>query len=133
MSDPASPDGAAGQQWPTAPSAFPAPPPDTEDSANADEAPALGAEPPVVDPPAAPPRKPADPVAVLALIAGVLLLSVAALVLGYWANARIRRRDSGGARLARAAVILGWAGLAVSVVFWILYFAVLAPAVTLPG
>ncbi|MFD1714661.1 hypothetical protein ACFSBZ_09290 [Amnibacterium flavum] len=78
------------------------------------------------------PRRPIDPVAVLALIAVILLLPVVALVLGYWSRSRIRRDDLGGEALAGWARSIAWIEVAVTVAFWTVYFLVLAPVVTLP-
>lgn len=68
----------------------------------------------------------------MALVAGILLLSVVAIVLGYWAQRRIRRKGTRGTGIARLAIALGFAELAVTVVFWAVYFVALAPLVTLP-
>ena len=70
--------------------------------------------------------------AVAALIFAVLQLPVVAILLGHWAGARTRRLDRGGQTMARIATALGYAELALAVLFWIFYFAVLAPVLTLP-
>ena len=79
------------------------------------------------------PGPPADGFAVAALIAALGGLSLVAIVLGLLALGRIARHGSGGRGLAIAGLVLGWTGLAIFLAWWTLYFAVLAPIVTLPG
>ncbi|WP_307807024.1 DUF4190 domain-containing protein [Naasia sp. SYSU D00057] len=79
------------------------------------------------------PRQPADGLAIAALVVAIAGLSLLAVVLGHLALGRIRARGTGGRRLAVAALALGYAGLVLFLAWWAVYFAVLAPIVTLPG
>lgn len=79
------------------------------------------------------PRPPVDVLAVLGFLAALLGLSLVGVVLGWLAVVRIRRSGARGTGLARAAVVLGALGLLLECALAVLYFAVLAPLVTLPG
>jgi ferric-dicitrate binding protein FerR (iron transport regulator) len=76
---------------------------------------------------------PPDGLAVAAIVVAVAGLSLVAVVLGHLALHRIDRRGSGGRWVAVAALVLGYAGLVLFLAWWAVYFAVLAPIVTLPG
>ena len=78
------------------------------------------------------PRPPADGLAIAALVVAIAGLSLLAVVLGHLALGRIRERGTGGRRLAVAALALGYAGAVLFLAWWSVYFAVLAPIVTLP-
>lgn len=73
-----------------------------------------------------------DRVAVVAVVCSVVGLSLVAVVLGHWSLLRIRRRDLRGAAAARWALVLGYAGLVLGIAAWAVYFAVIAPEITLP-
>lgn len=79
-----------------------------------------------------PSHRPTDPVAIAAFFCAILLLAIVAVALGHWATFRTERGELGGRGLAKAAIVLGYAELALAVLFWIFYFAVLAPLLTLP-
>ncbi|WP_210479711.1 DUF4190 domain-containing protein [Naasia sp. SYSU D00948] len=74
-----------------------------------------------------------DGLAVAAFAVSLVGLHIPGIVLGHLARARIAETGRGGQRLATWALVIGYAGLALSLAWWTLYFAVLAPAVTLPG
>ena len=78
-------------------------------------------------------RPPADGLAVAALVVALAGLSLLAVVLGHLALGRIRERGTGGRRIAVAALALGYTGVVLFLAWWAVYFAVLAPIVTLPG
>ncbi|MCU1438579.1 MAG: hypothetical protein JWP66_1666 [Naasia sp.] len=78
------------------------------------------------------PRLPPDRYAIGALVTALLALFPVAVVLGHIALARVRVYEVGGHGIAVAALVIGYLGLVVGFAAWALYFAVVAPAVTLP-
>ncbi|HEY8591107.1 MAG TPA: DUF4190 domain-containing protein [Naasia sp.] len=78
------------------------------------------------------PKPPPDKYAIGALVTSLLALFPVAVVLGHIALARIRVFGVGGRGLAVAALVIGYVGLVVGLAAWTLYFAVVAPEVTLP-
>lgn len=78
------------------------------------------------------PRPPIDPLAVWAFVTSVLGLGLVAVVLGVLARARVSASGRRGRGLALAAIVLGATGALVGLAAVALYFAVLAPVVTLP-
>ena len=83
--------------------------------------------------PRRPRRPPADGLAVAAFTVSLVGLHIVGVVLGHLALARIAETGRGGRGLATAALVIGYGGLVLSLAWWIVYFAVLAPVVTLPG
>ncbi|BDZ44982.1 DUF4190 domain-containing protein [Naasia aerilata] len=79
------------------------------------------------------PRPPADGRAVAALVLSLVGLHVLGVILGHVALARIRRTGAGGRGMAIAGLVLGYTGLVLALVWWTVYFSVIAPLVTLPG
>lgn len=79
------------------------------------------------------PGAPFDVLAVAALVLSLLGVHVVGIVLGHLAVARVRENGRRGRGLAIAALLIGYAGLALALAWWVFYFAVLAPVVTLPG
>lgn len=111
-------------------------PPRTEPAATApapDATSALPPDEPELRRPRRPPGPPADGVAVAAFVLAILGVQLVAVVLGHLALARIRQGTRGGRGLAVAALGIGYAGLVLTLALAVLYFAVLAPLVTLPG
>lgn len=76
---------------------------------------------------------PREGLAVAAFVVSLVGVHLAGIVLGHLALARIAETGRGGRRLALAALAIGYAGLALVLVGWVLYFWLLAPIVTLPG
>lgn len=83
--------------------------------------------------PRRPASPPADGMAVTAFVLALIGVPVVGIVLGHLSLRRIRSRGIGGRGLARAALVLGYLGLVLGLAWWVLYFALLAPLVTLPG
>ena len=77
-------------------------------------------------------RVPFDPLAVWAFVMSLLGLGLVALVLGVLARARVSASGRRGRGLALAAIVLGALGVVLAIAAVVLYFAVLAPVVTLP-
>ena len=81
---------------------------------------------------AAAPTASADAVSITALVLALLQLSVPAALLAVVAIRGATRAGLRSARPARVALILACVEFALAVIFWIAYFAVLAPIVALP-
>jgi hypothetical protein len=79
------------------------------------------------------PGPPADGLAVAALVVAIVGVPLVAVVLGHLALARIRDRGTGGRGMAIAALVLGYVGVVLTLALVVVYFAVLAPLITLPG
>lgn len=93
-------------------------------------APPLGEPSAAYPPPTAPPeaagipaRPPLNPLAVAALICGLLGLAPAAVVLGHVGFVQARRSGQRGRGLAVAGLVLGYLAIAVGVVAWLAYSA----------
>ena len=84
-----------------------------------------------------PHRRPTNALAIAALVMGVwcftVIGAVLALIFGGIALRQIEERGERGGSLARAAIILGFAGLAVGIVGFIVIAAILASATPTPG
>ncbi len=93
--------------------------------------PAHGLEP--EEPPSPAARPPRDGLAIAAFVVSLLGVHLAGIVLGHLALARTASMGRRGRGLAIAALVIGYAGLALALAGWVVYFAVLAPVVTLPG
>ncbi len=74
------------------------------------------------------PRKAADGLGIGGVIAGVLLLSPVAIVLGHLSLRRARNDPAGSRTLGLASTILGYLGLALTVAGIALYVSVVQPA-----
>lgn len=78
------------------------------------------------------PRPPMDVLAVWALATSLLGFGLVAILLGVLARARISASGRRGSGLATAAIVLGAVGVVLALGAVTLYFAVLAPVLTLP-
>ncbi len=72
-----------------------------------------------------PPVPPTNGMAIASLVLGIAspffcgVASVLALVFGYMAKSQIRQRGEGGSGMATAGIVLGWIGVAASVLLTI--------------
>jgi hypothetical protein len=72
-----------------------------------------------------PPYRPTNGMAVASLVLGILWLywigSILALIFGYIARQQIRERGEGGDGMAVAGIVLGWIGVGVVVVLFVVF------------
>jgi hypothetical protein len=77
-------------------------------------------------PPGYPVQRPTNGLAIASLVLGILWIywigSILALIFGYIARKQIRERGEGGDGLAIAGIVLGWVGLGVLVIFFMIGF-----------
>ncbi|MBF4461639.1 MULTISPECIES: DUF4190 domain-containing protein [unclassified Rathayibacter] len=98
----------------------------TDDAGAPQSPPAFAAplgEPSAEPPPLAPVRPPLNPLAVAALVCGILGLAPAAIVLGHVSFAQAGRRAQRGRGLAAAGFLLGYLVLVLAVLGWFGYAA----------
>jgi hypothetical protein len=78
------------------------------------------------------PRAKRDPLATLAVVFAIVQLSIVAIVVAHICLRRLSRTEAEGRGLARVALVAGYVELVIFVAVLVVYFAVLAPIVTLP-
>ena len=76
-------------------------------------------------PPYYPPPRPTNGMAIASMVLGIIWIywigSILALVFGYIAKRQIKERGEGGGGMATAGIVLGWIGVAILVIFVVIF------------